>query len=362
MTLLTDRLWSTPRFARTLVKIAHDLDPDLAEVIVSSRSAPVYEVTNVARYLAESGTEYDRLDCFPNVMPLHPCYWIEWTKPTALLSVGCTNPPDRVAVAVIAHPTPNSEAAVASCVAWASWGKRVKPQATWLVQFTPDGPPEILDSVATETFSGIHDDWSLPRDRSYPMTMSLPHAAELAEARERLDRYQTMPPGSDRDRLVQEAIDDLNALRDRALADVREADDEVRQLDEKLDGLMRQYLQAAVLFPAFMAHSLLACRNVDTDVHVPPEALSKKHRRKHGTPLVTYRTLRIRPMGVRQPTGTTPDTDHLDLALHIVRGHFKTYTADRPLLGRHVGTYWWSQGLRGAKEHGVVIKDYEVAV
>lgn len=45
---------------------------------------------------------------------------------------------------------------------------------------------------------------------------------------------------------------------------------------------------------------------------------------------------------------------------HLTRGHFKTYTADRPLLGQLVGTFWWSPHVRGSKKLGVVLKDYEL--
>jgi hypothetical protein len=43
---------------------------------------------------------------------------------------------------------------------------------------------------------------------------------------------------------------------------------------------------------------------------------------------------------------------------YLARGHFKTYTPDAPLLGRHVGTYWWEPQVRGRKELGSVVKDY----
>lgn len=32
---------------------------------------------------------------------------------------------------------------------------------------------------------------------------------------------------------------------------------------------------------------------------------------------------------------------------HLARGHFKTFTEDAPLLGKHVGTYWWGWQVRG---------------
>ena len=47
-------------------------------------------------------------------------------------------------------------------------------------------------------------------------------------------------------------------------------------------------------------------------------------------------------------------------ALHLCRGHFKTFTADAPLLGRATGTYFWAPHIRGTQNEGVVIKDYRV--
>jgi hypothetical protein len=43
---------------------------------------------------------------------------------------------------------------------------------------------------------------------------------------------------------------------------------------------------------------------------------------------------------------------------HLARGHFKTFTEDAPLLGKHVGTYWWGWQLRGQEGSGVIEKTY----
>jgi hypothetical protein len=43
---------------------------------------------------------------------------------------------------------------------------------------------------------------------------------------------------------------------------------------------------------------------------------------------------------------------------HLARGHFKTFTEDAPLLGKHVGTYWWSWQVRGQEGSGVIEKTY----
>ncbi|HEX9088387.1 MAG TPA: hypothetical protein VF867_12775 [Arthrobacter sp.] len=43
---------------------------------------------------------------------------------------------------------------------------------------------------------------------------------------------------------------------------------------------------------------------------------------------------------------------------HLARGHFKTFTDDAPLLGKHVGTYWWGWQVRGQESSGSVEKTY----
>lgn len=43
---------------------------------------------------------------------------------------------------------------------------------------------------------------------------------------------------------------------------------------------------------------------------------------------------------------------------HLARGHFKTFTEDAPLLGKHVGTYWWGWQVRGQEDKGVIEKTY----
>lgn len=94
-----------------------------------------------------------------------------------------------------------------------------------------------------------------------------------------------------------------------------------------------------------MAHALLACKNVTVEDHQPSPKLSKRHQRDKGRPLVTFKTLRVTPMGARR-ADEGGRGDEIDRALHIVRGHFKTFTTERPLFGRLTGTYWW-RGARG---------------
>jgi hypothetical protein len=117
---------------------------------------------------------------------------------------------------------------------------------------------------------------------------------------------------------------------------------------------------AQSMFPVLLTISFMHCKNVQLRAVTPPEKLSRKHLKKHGHDLIRYHVLEIEPIRRildKHRKGTRED---LRRALHICRGHFKTFTPDAPLLGRGVGTYWWGPHVRGSKEIGIVLKDYRV--
>jgi hypothetical protein len=117
---------------------------------------------------------------------------------------------------------------------------------------------------------------------------------------------------------------------------------------------------ASHLGPALLAISLMHCKNVDIRPVDPPERISRSHARRKGRPLTRYHILDIQPMrGILDREGEA-QTKGLRHALHICRGHFKTYGADAPLLGKHTGTYWWTSHVRGATHEGAVEKDYRI--
>jgi hypothetical protein len=117
---------------------------------------------------------------------------------------------------------------------------------------------------------------------------------------------------------------------------------------------------ASHLGPALFAISLMHCKNVDVKLVDPPERLSRKHERRHGRPLISYYVLDIKPMRRILDSEGDAQTKGLAHALHICRGHFKTYTEDAPLFGKQVGTYWWAAQARGKAEEGVIEKDYRI--
>ncbi len=120
-------------------------------------------------------------------------------------------------------------------------------------------------------------------------------------------------------------------------------------------------VSGSILRWALQVMALLNCKNVEREEHVPPEKLSRKHERRFGKPLTRYYTLNLPGVSDTRRADDTPGTGPKGVtALHLCRGHFKTYTDKKPLFGKRTGTYWWPQTVRGSKKRGEVIKDYAV--
>jgi hypothetical protein len=121
------------------------------------------------------------------------------------------------------------------------------------------------------------------------------------------------------------------------------------------------YLTLYLFIPSLLAVSFMHCKNISLIENEPKKNGSGRNRNRYG-PKITFKTLLIKPM--KKVLETEGDIHHngLKKALHICRGHFKTYEDGKGLFGRYPGTYWWSDQVRGKIENGIVEKDYSVGV
>lgn len=101
------------------------------------------------------------------------------------------------------------------------------------------------------------------------------------------------------------------------------------------------------------------CKNVSTKGVNPPAPLSRKHEKRHGRPLVSYKTLSI--PGFDNSALATPRTGQPEhgRALHICRGHMRFML--HPFGRQTPAQMWIHQHRRGNKVNGVVLKDYQVS-
>jgi len=111
---------------------------------------------------------------------------------------------------------------------------------------------------------------------------------------------------------------------------------------------------------ALSAIAFMHCKNVD--VRLTEYADKLQHARQHRgkRPLINYYTLEIKPMVKVLKEQGQSETQGLQRALHICRGHFKDFT-DKGLFGKYHGLYWWDSQVRGSSTKGIVLKDYKVS-
>lgn len=111
------------------------------------------------------------------------------------------------------------------------------------------------------------------------------------------------------------------------------------------------------------ALGLLNCKNIVTIQRggLPDGMKRSRHRKRTHR----YYILQIRPMRevirIEDNQERNEESVSDDLSFHFCRGHFKIYTAEKPLFGKYVGTFWWDAHARGSIKKGSVTKDYSIS-
>lgn len=116
------------------------------------------------------------------------------------------------------------------------------------------------------------------------------------------------------------------------------------------------------LYICCLALNLINCRNVRHEqAGTIPFKRSGTDKRR-GVEPIKYRTIILPGMTVERgyTSRKQREANAAVLRQHMVRGHLKHFTKERPLLGKHVGTYWWNPTVRGNPERGKVIQDYKI--
>jgi hypothetical protein len=126
--------------------------------------------------------------------------------------------------------------------------------------------------------------------------------------------------------------------------------------------IQAQWSVTSMINDALMTLSFMNCKNVVRTDATDTEGPSDKWLRRQKQPKLRYHVLQIDPMKevLRREGGS--ESNGLKKALHICRGHFATYTEEKPLFGRSTGTFWKPAHVRGTEKAGVVVKDYAVNV
>lgn len=118
---------------------------------------------------------------------------------------------------------------------------------------------------------------------------------------------------------------------------------------------------SGILLPSLFTISLMNCKNVSLAAQSPDGRLSRQMGSSYGRGLTEYHLIELDSMKASLSSAGA-GSDGLSHALHLCRGHFKSFGGDKgKLFGKHEGTYWWPQHARGSSERGTITKEYTVA-
>ena len=122
-----------------------------------------------------------------------------------------------------------------------------------------------------------------------------------------------------------------------------------------------QGLGICTLNPLLLTMSFMHCKNVRMEEEPVPPALARANaRRGHPEPFATWHRLRV--PSLNEGLRAAHNSRGAVLPLHLVRGHFKTYTEEKPLFGKLTGTWWWNWAAKGSAEAGTRGHTYDVGI
>ncbi len=128
-------------------------------------------------------------------------------------------------------------------------------------------------------------------------------------------------------------------------------------LEERVERQLLSMPAFTNLLPfAMKAVSIAHCKNIQL-APLQPSRQQRRQLERQKLPVVTYKTLTIRPVSAK--ASEPPKAYQGLLRSHVVRGHFRTYTSDAPLFGKFVGTWWVENFVRGEPERGEIKKQYK---
>jgi hypothetical protein len=143
-----------------------------------------------------------------------------------------------------------------------------------------------------------------------------------------------------------------------AYISIEEIDNHSRDLRDEHWGCYR--LMCGI--PEFV-FNLLSCKNITIAKQPAPgsERDRKRARLRGEYAPFEYYVLEINPLSAKSRNDTNEsDTTGIKHRMHLCRGHFSTYTEEKPLFGKYVGRYWIPSHVRGSAELGLIDKDYRV--
>lgn len=353
-----------------------EIPTHIAESLLNRRRTVVYADEVAQMVDDEVNAEGDRTPedsamrrCYESITTAHHLFpptretLIEWRCPE-----GCDF--QAVAVAIDAYHTadqPDLEPRI-KAAADAHWTRAMKT-AQWDGDPCDEAEAEYRAALIDATHGLLHAHFVIARRNGKIVTIAEGMEILLGED---FSPITLMPEGEDARipttaaTMVSDEKYPLPAMymqpRSFSLEDACETD--LRDItQDQINHLSSTYGQAILLSStiALKTIELLACSNVDL---VPAGNIptARKGRALERAPGIRYHVLRVNRGGQQIKVYEKAETGR-GMAMHRVRAHFRDYSQGKGLFGRyHKAKVFCPSFLRGSREHGVVVKDYDAHI
>lgn len=129
-------------------------------------------------------------------------------------------------------------------------------------------------------------------------------------------------------------------------------------LEDKIEEMAAGFNRELAALNCFLR--IINCKNVGTEDVEPATKINKSRAKKKKPPLVSYKILTVNVPSRRTSDGNASSSHGQTQRVHLRRGHYKTFSEEKPLFGKYTGTYWWQPSVRGSKKNGLVTKEYSL--
>jgi len=109
--------------------------------------------------------------------------------------------------------------------------------------------------------------------------------------------------------------------------------------------------------PAWLAIAWMNCKNLTLAIHTTSSKVARKRRKRGSFVGMDYRRIVVDSAYSKRwekSSGVAANR------FHTVRGHLATYTPEKPMFGKYVGTFWKPSHVRGDADLGRINHEYHV--
>ena len=135
----------------------------------------------------------------------------------------------------------------------------------------------------------------------------------------------------------------------------------IQVIDHKLDENNMEGVIMTDIIKVFESYlKMLNCKNIGIkSIRRKSKTMSKKNKLRIDPRKFEYRVIDLDLTPTEKINYEDSEVTGSYKGMHECQGHFKEFTKEKPLFGKHVGLWWWGHQIRGGKKDKIISKEYD---